>query len=255
MEAELSNAGGMPTGQRIKQDVSVGKYLRATVFVIGLGFFVQITGINAVVYFGPQIFESMGVESDLAKLGLSALVQLFALLAVFGSMLLVDRARTPARCCSPVSASWSPANLLLIATFRGGTEDGATITLGGTLTFVAFIGLAVLRRRLHVGLRCPRVGIRRRELSGPELRSLGASAMLTANLTANFIVGLVSLSCWRPGAAAGTFMFFGVMAIARLPLRLQDGPRDQGSPIGRHPPLLGERRHWPEEDTTTESAA
>ena len=67
--------------------------------------------------------------------------------------------------------------------------------------------------------------------------------MLTANLTANFIVGLRHPSpCWRPGAASGTFMFFGVMAISRLPLRLQDGPRDQGSPIGRHPPLLGERR-------------
>ena len=105
--------------------------------MIGLGFFVQITGINAVVYFGPQIFESMGVvSSDLAKLGLSALVQLFALLAVFGSML-SGRPRSDAVPLLLIRyrRSWSPSNLLLIATFRSGTEDGATITLGGTLTF------------------------------------------------------------------------------------------------------------------------
>ena len=38
-------------------------YLRATVFVVGLGFFIQITGINATVTYGPQIFEAMGVQA------------------------------------------------------------------------------------------------------------------------------------------------------------------------------------------------
>lgn len=31
-------------------------YLRATVFVVGLGFFIQITGINSIVYYSPLIF-------------------------------------------------------------------------------------------------------------------------------------------------------------------------------------------------------
>jgi MFS transporter, SP family, galactose:H+ symporter len=41
-------------------------FLRATVFVVGLGFFVQITGINAIVYYSPRIFEAMGVHGNAA---------------------------------------------------------------------------------------------------------------------------------------------------------------------------------------------
>ena len=44
-------------------------YLRATIFVVGLGFFIQITGINAIVYYSPRIFEAMGFEGNFALLG------------------------------------------------------------------------------------------------------------------------------------------------------------------------------------------
>jgi MFS family permease len=37
-------------------------YVRATVFVVGLGFFIQITGINAIVYYSPTIIQEVGVE-------------------------------------------------------------------------------------------------------------------------------------------------------------------------------------------------
>lgn len=38
-------------------------FLRATIFVVGLGFFVQITGINAIVYYSPRIFQAMGFKA------------------------------------------------------------------------------------------------------------------------------------------------------------------------------------------------
>ena len=65
--------------------------LRATIFVVGLGFFVQTTGINAIVYYSPRIFEAMGFTGNAATLGLPALVQVAGLLAVFCSVALVDR--------------------------------------------------------------------------------------------------------------------------------------------------------------------
>ena len=50
-------------------------YLRATIFVVGLGFFIQTTGINAIVYYSPRLFEAMGFDGNSALLGLPALVQ------------------------------------------------------------------------------------------------------------------------------------------------------------------------------------
>ena len=50
-------------------------YLRATVFVVVLGFLIQITGINAIIYYSPRIFQSMGFTGNFALLGLPALVQ------------------------------------------------------------------------------------------------------------------------------------------------------------------------------------
>ena len=39
-------------------------YLRATVFVVGLGFLMQITGINAVIYYSPLIFKEIGFTGN-----------------------------------------------------------------------------------------------------------------------------------------------------------------------------------------------
>ena len=66
-------------------------YLRATVFVIALGFFIQITGINAIVYYSPRLFDAMGFRGNFALLALPAMVQAAALAAVLVSVVLVDR--------------------------------------------------------------------------------------------------------------------------------------------------------------------
>ena len=252
MEAELGTGSGLSTGQRIKKMFS-GKYLRATVFVLGLGFFVQITGINAVVYFGPQIFESMGVQSDLAKLGLSALVQAFALVAVFGSMLVVDRVGRRPLLLSGIGVMVG-ANLLLIATFMSGTEDGATITLGGALTVVAFIGLVLFVVGFTMGFGAL-VWVFAGESFPSELRSLGSSAMLTANLTANFIVGLFTLRMLEAWGGSGTFMFFGVMAVLAFAFVYKMAPETKGRPLDDIRHYWENGAKWPEMDTTTKPSA
>src|SRR4051794_36084769 len=56
-------------------------YARATFFVIGLGFLIQITGINAVVFYSPMIFKEMGFTGNTSLLLLPALVQVGSLIA------------------------------------------------------------------------------------------------------------------------------------------------------------------------------
>ncbi len=66
-------------------------YARATLFVIGLGFFCQITGINAVTYYSPQIFEEMGFTGDGQNFLLPSFVQLASLAATVLAILIIDR--------------------------------------------------------------------------------------------------------------------------------------------------------------------
>ena len=94
-------------------------YLRATVFVVVLGFFIQITGINAIVYYSPKLFEAMGFHGNFALLILPALVQVAALIAVFVSLVLVDRVGRRPILLGGIGMMIA-ANALLIGVFLAG---------------------------------------------------------------------------------------------------------------------------------------
>ena len=79
--AEISAALAEESGGRFLEMLR-RPYLRATVFVIALGFFIQITGINAIVYYSPRLFDAMGFRGNFALLVLPAMVQAAALAAV-----------------------------------------------------------------------------------------------------------------------------------------------------------------------------
>ena len=58
-------------------------YLRPAVFVLVLGFLVQITGINAVTYYSPFIFHDIGWQGNFVLL-IQALVEVFSVFATVG---------------------------------------------------------------------------------------------------------------------------------------------------------------------------
>ena len=92
VDAELAEiARALSEGSGGVSEMLRRPYLRATIFVITLGFLVQITGINAIIYYSPRIFEAMGFKGYFAMLALPALVQVAGLAAVCTSLLLVDR--------------------------------------------------------------------------------------------------------------------------------------------------------------------
>ncbi len=248
VEAELRAGRALTLTQGLRKMFS-GPYLKASLFVIGLGFFVQITGINAVVYYGPQIFEAMGVESDVAKLGLSALVQVFGLIAVFGSMAVIDRAGRRPILLTGIGVMIA-ANLLLIGTFLSADEKGDTVTLGGALTVLAFIGLVLFVAGFTLGFGAL-VWVYAGESFPSELRSLGSSAMLTSDLVANVIVGLVTLQMLNAWGGSGTFMFFGAMALLAFLFVAKLAPETKGRPLDDVRHYWENGGTWPDASTTT----
>jgi MFS transporter, SP family, galactose:H+ symporter len=196
-------------------------YLRATIFVIALGFLIQITGINAIIYYSPRIFAAMGFTGNFALLALPALVQVAGLAAVGASLLLVDRLGRRPILLSGI-AMMIAADVVLMAVFaRGlGGSNGAGLILGfaGVLLFI--FGYTMGFGSLG--------WVYASESFPSRLRSIGSSTMLTSNLIANAIVAAVFLTMLHSLGGAGAFAVFGALAVVAFAVVYRFAPETKG---------------------------
>ncbi len=217
-------------------------YLRATVFVVGLGFFIQITGINATVTYGPQIFEAMGVQSDSQKILMSLLVQVFALISVLVSMRYVDRwGRRPILLTG--IAVMIVAQLMMVVTFAsagGGDLVGWQIALG-------FAGLALINVGFVFGFGAL-VWVYSSESFPARLRSYGSSAMLTSDLIANVIIAQFFLTVLTAIGGAGSFGLFAVLAFIAWIFVFKMAPETKGRDLDDIHQFWENGGKWPTED-------
>lgn len=221
-------------------------FLRATIFVVGLGFFVQITGINAIVYYSPRIFEAMGFHGNFALLGLPALVQVAGLAAVFISMVLVDRVgRRPILLIG--IGIMVAANALLVAVFTVGAD------FGGALTVLGFLGLLLFTVGFTFGFGAL-VWVYAGESFPARLRSLGSSAMLTSDLVANVAVAAIFLTLLTRVGGAGTFVIFGLLAVGAFAFVFKLAPETKGRPLDDIRHFWENGGTWPGSQTTDQSA-
>ena len=70
--AEIADAMREERGGSILEMLRL-PYLRATLFVVGLGFFAELSGINGIIYYSPLLFQAMGFEGNFSLLVLPAL--------------------------------------------------------------------------------------------------------------------------------------------------------------------------------------
>jgi sugar porter (SP) family MFS transporter len=217
-------------------------YLRATIFVVALGFFIQITGINAIVYYSPRLFEAMGFQGNFALLVLPALVQVAALAAVFVSLLLVDRVGRRPILLSGIGMMIL-ANAVLIGVFLYGSN------FGGALTAVGFFGVLLFTVGFTFGFGAL-VWVYAGESFPSRLRSMGSSAMLTSDLVGNAIVAGVFLSTLNALGGAGTFAVFGALAVAAFAFVYRFAPETKGRQLEDIRHFWENAGKWPAEQTT-----
>ncbi|ORW50627.1 MFS transporter [Mycobacterium paraense] len=210
-------------------------YLRATAFVVTLGFLIQITGINAIIYYSPRIFEAMGFTGNFALLGLPALVQVAGLAAVFTALLLVDRlGRRPILLCG--IAMMIIADVVLLAVFTHDHLGGAGLAFGfaGILLFI--IGYTMGFGSLG--------WVYASESFPSRLRSLGSSAMLTSNLVGNAIVAAVFLTMLHSLGGAGTYAVFAGLAVVAFGFVYRWAPETKGRQLEEISHFWENGGHW-----------
>jgi SP family galactose:H+ symporter-like MFS transporter len=234
--AEISDALAEEGGGRFSEMLR-RPYLRATVFVVALGFFIQITGVNAIVYYSPRLFEAMGFRGNFSLLVLPAIVQAAALAAVLVSLVLVDRlGRRPVLLCG--IGTMIGADVMLVVVFA--THSAAFGFVGVLLFTMGFtFGFGAL------------VWVYAGESFPSRLRSMGSSAMLTANLLANALVAGVFLTMLHSFGGAGTFAVFGVLAVAGFAVVYRFAPETKGRQLEEIRHFWENHGHWPDELPST----
>lgn len=209
-------------------------YARATFFVVILGFFVQITGINAIVYYSPQIIKAMGFsEGDhMAIFGLPALVQVAGLIAVFVSMGLVDRMGRRPVLLTGIGIMIA-AGAVMVYTFAvgaAGQTDPTKISLSGGFVALGFLGLVLFNVGFTFGFGAL-VWVYAGETFPSHLRGLGSSTMLTSDLVANYIIGVAFLPMLHVFGGGGTFAVLAGFAVLAFLFVLKFAPETKGRPL------------------------
>ena len=235
--------------QRIEEDLAYeekgsfaelfqGRFRLAGFFVVTLGFLVQITGINAIVYYSPTIIQEVGVTDPFQAIIVNGFIQVAGVVAVVVSFLVVDRwGRRPTLLTGV--GTMVVANAILIVAFALGPS-----------AILAFIGILLFIVGFNFGYGSL-VWVYASESFPARLRTQGGSAMLTSDLLANFIVGVVFLSALGALGGSLTFGIFFGLAILSFIFIYVLAPETKGRQLEaiRHYWYNGAK--WPEEAEKT----
>ncbi|MDP4014148.1 MAG: sugar porter family MFS transporter [Candidatus Nanopelagicales bacterium] len=236
MEATIAEQTGGALGEMLRKP-----YLRATMFVVVLGFFIQITGINATVTYGPQIFKAMGIKSNEQSLLMAALVQVIALVAVILSMSFIDKIGRRVTLLTGIGIM-IVAQIMLVVTFA--TQKGDT--LNSQQILLGFLGLALINVGFVFGFGAL-VWVYSTESFPARLRAYGASAMLTADLVANLLIAQFFLTVMSAIGGAWSFGMFAILAVLAWLFVFRFAPETKGRPLDDIRLFWENGGKWPKE--------
>jgi MFS family permease len=216
------------------------RYRTRTLFVVTLGFFVQATGVNAVVFFSPRIFQHMGYADAFGLLVLPGLVQLAGAGAAFACALTIDK--------------FGRRFVLLTGTALMGIGHALMVVMfaAHTSVLVGFVGLVVFIVGFNAGFGSV-VWIFAAEGFPDRLRSAGATVMLLTNLTTNLVLAQSFLNVLDTVGNALTFVILLAVTILAGCFVFFLAPETKGRTLDEVQSYWDGGRRWPAigEATTT----
>jgi len=181
---------------------------------VGLAVFQQVTGINTIIYYAPQIFQKAGLDSATTALAATAGIGVINVLSTLIAIWLVDRiGRKPLLLAGLVGMTLSLTALGVAQRFAStigiDPDTLAPITIG-------FIGLYIVCFAFSLG---PVVWLMISEIFPNRARARAAAISTAANWTANFLVSvsfpvlqvMFGPSLWFLYAAMGVAAFIFIV--------------------------------------------
>ncbi len=180
----------------------------ATHIAIGLTVLQQVTGINTIIYYGPQIFELAGIASHASAIFATLLVALVNVLATVVGILLVDRiGRKPLLYVGVAGMTLA----LFALSFAFGRHDA----MGSSLGIIALCCLMIYIACFAFSLGAI-AWILVSEIFPLRVRGRGVAIATLFSGLSNFLVSLTFLSLISAVGNAFTFAIYGTLSVATL---------------------------------------
>ena len=183
--------------------------VRGSLFIaVGFMLLTPATGINAVLYYGPQIFSLAGISSDKSAIFATLLVAITNVLATVIALVLVDRLGRKPLLYAGIGGMTTALFVLAIC-FHDQAALGKSLGIIATACLMSFIACYAF----SIG---PIAWILVSEVFPLRLRGRGVAAATLSFGTSNFLVSLTFLSLIKAVGNSLTFVIFGVFCILTL---------------------------------------
>jgi sugar porter (SP) family MFS transporter len=181
---------------------------KALVIAVGFTVLQQVTGINTIIYYGPQIFALAGISSDKSAIFATFLVAVVNVLATIIALVLVDRVGRKPLLYWGVGGMTLSLFLLAFA-FHNQASLGSSLGVIATACLMVYITCFAF----SMG---PIAWIIVAEVFPLRLRGRGVAAATLGSGTSNFIVSLTFLSLINTAGNTATFCIYGAFCILTL---------------------------------------
>lgn len=181
---------------------------KALLVAVGFTVLQQVTGINTIIYYGPQIFALAGISSDKSAIFATFLVAVVNVLATIIALVLVDRVGRK------LLLYWGVSGMTL-SLFLLAYSFHNQVVLGRSLGVIATACLMVYITCFAFSMG-PIAWIIVAEVFPLRLRGRGVAAATLGSGTSNFIVSLTFLSLIQTAGNTATFCIYGAFCIVTL---------------------------------------
>ncbi len=179
----------------------------ALVLGVALAVLQQVTGINTVIYYGPQVFQMAGIASDEASILATALVGAVNVLLTLVAIFFVDGVGR-----KPLLYAGCTGMFLALAVL---SYAFAQPHLQGSLGGIALVSLMVYVGSFAYSLG-PILWLLISEIFPLQSRALGMSICTLANWAANFLVSAFFLTMVHSFGRSATFAIYAVLCIVTI---------------------------------------
>ncbi|KAI3728779.1 hypothetical protein L6452_17421 [Arctium lappa] len=244
--SEILKAAGIGAGENLEEKAVWRELLspspslrRMLVTGFGIQCFQQITGIDATVYYSPEILQTAGIQEKSRLLAATVAVGITKTAFILVAIMLIDKVgRKPLLYVSTIGMTICLCGLAISLSFFKATSLGVALAILSICGNVAFFSIGM----------GPVCWVLTSEIFPLRLRAQASALGAVGNRVCSGVVAMSFLSVSRAISMAGTFSIFTVLSGFSVAFVYKLVPETKGKSLEQIELLFQKDRNWQEEE-------